>query len=193
MFCFWGKFLQMIAGLSYIPDYLRADEQAGLLSIIDQQPWLTDLKRRVQHYGYRYDYKTRVLDTSMYLGGLPDWAMGLAEHLYLDGHIGRIPDQLIVNEYLPGQGISAHVDCVPCFDDTILCISLGSACVMVFRHLHTNKAMPVLLESGSLVVMRGEARYDWKHAIPARKKDVYEGREVIRGRRVSLTFRNIVL
>ena len=29
-----------IPGLSYIPDYLRPDEEARLVGIIDQQPWL---------------------------------------------------------------------------------------------------------------------------------------------------------
>lgn len=56
-----------ISGLSYIPDFISAQEQACLLSQIDQQPWLTDLKRRVQHYGYKYDYKARTVGGDAYL------------------------------------------------------------------------------------------------------------------------------
>jgi hypothetical protein len=33
----------------------------------------------------------------------------------------------------------------------------------------------------------------WQHGIPARKSDLHNGRRVQRGRRVSLTFRTVVL
>jgi alkylated DNA repair dioxygenase AlkB len=63
----------------------------------------------------------------MYLGSLPEWAAYTAEALYNHGMTPRIPDQLIVNEYEPGQGISAHIDCGSCFDDTIAILSLVRA------------------------------------------------------------------
>jgi len=63
--------------------------------------------------------------------------------------------------------------------------------VMVFKHLQTAATIPVLLEPGSLLVMRGEARYRWKHDIPSRKSDLYEGRTIQRLRRVSITLRTI--
>lgn len=44
-----------ISGLTYVPDFITPAENDFLLSQIDQQPWLTDLKRRVEHYGYKYD------------------------------------------------------------------------------------------------------------------------------------------
>ena len=181
-----------IAGLSIVPDYLSPTEQSNLRSIIDAQPWLSGLKRRVQHYGYRYDYKKRAVDPSMYLGALPEWVQPLAQRLHDDGHIAVVPDQLILNEYLPGQGISAHVDCVPCFGDTILSITLGSPCVMDFTSLKGKRHVPVLLQAGSLVVMKGEARYQWKHAIAPRLRDLYDGMEIVRGRRISLTFRKVI-
>lgn len=70
-------------------------------------------------------------------------------------------------------------------------LSLAASCVMVFKHLQTVAAVPVLLEPGSLLVMRGEARYQWKHGIPSRKADLYEGRTIQRLRRVSITLRTI--
>jgi alkylated DNA repair dioxygenase AlkB len=181
-----------IPGLSVVPDFLSPSEQSNLLSIIDDQPWLSELKRRVQHYGYRYDYKKRAVDPAMYLGALPDWVQPLAQRLHDDEHIAVVPDQLILNEYVPGQGISAHVDCVPCFGDTILSITLGSPCVMDFTSLKGKRHVPVLLEAGSLVVMKGESRYQWKHAIAPRLRDLYDGTEIVRGRRVSLTFRKVI-
>lgn len=42
-----------ISGLRYIPHFISSEAEAELIRIIDQQPWLTDLRRRVQHYGYR--------------------------------------------------------------------------------------------------------------------------------------------
>jgi hypothetical protein len=70
-----------------------------------------DLKRRVQHYGWRYDYKARRIDLSMRLGELPPWATRLALRLVRDGLVPQLADQVIVNEYVGRQGISKHVDC----------------------------------------------------------------------------------
>jgi alkylated DNA repair dioxygenase AlkB len=181
-----------IPGLHYVAEYLVPEEQTQLLLAIDQQPWLHDLKRRVQHYGYRYDYTRRSIDDSLYLGPLPPWSQPLTERLLRDRWSARPLDQLIINEYLPGQGISSHVDCVPCFDNTIISVSLGSACIMQYTHTTTGAVVPVVLEPGSLVVMAGESRYHWKHGIPARKTDSYQGRTIIRRRRVSLTLRTII-
>ncbi|GCE31849.1 alpha-ketoglutarate-dependent dioxygenase AlkB [Dictyobacter alpinus] len=185
--------ISMIAGLTYHEAYLAEKEQAALISLIDQQSWITDLKRRVQHYGYRYDY-TRHTATSpqLYLGSLPEWLATVAQRLHADGFVAQVPDQVIVNEYEPGQGISSHIDCVPCFDDTILSLSLLSPCVMQFTHTSSTQKVPVLLEPGSLLIMQGEARYAWKHGLPARKTDVYQGQVLARKRRISLTFRNIL-
>ena len=147
----------------------------------------------MQHYGYRYDYRSRTVGRDSYLGPLPGWAAQLAARLVDDTPVEREPDQLIINEYLPGQGISAHVDCVPCFGDVVLSISLGSSCVMTFTDPTTGTGVPVLLEPGTLVVMSGDARYRWRHSIAARKADVVDGRRIERGRRVSLTFRTVVV
>ncbi len=42
-------------------------------------------------------------------------------------------DQLIVNEYQPGQGISPHIDNKTLFSDIIVSLSLGSNAVMIFE------------------------------------------------------------
>ncbi len=179
-----------VSGLQLIPDYISQEEHDRLLAAIDRQPWLTDLKRRVQHYGYRYDYKSRSVDSSAFLGALPDWITTLAGRFQREGLL--TPDQLIVNEYEPGQGISAHIDSTVAFGDTVLSLTLGSACVMLFSNVKLGQEVPVLIEPRSLVVMQGDARYVWKHSIPPRKKDTYEGRVIERSRRVSLTFRTIL-
>src|SRR3954470_3498496 len=98
-----------VPGLTYVAEYVAGPDEAALLAAVDSEPWRGDLKRRGQHYGYRYDYTARTVDPSMYLGPLPAWARPLASRLVADGHLAAAPDQLIVNEYEPGQGINAHV------------------------------------------------------------------------------------
>jgi len=175
----------MIEGLIYRPEFLTPEEQTAALAEVDSRPWRDDLKRRVQHYGYVYDYTRKSVDTSMYLGPLPDFANVIAAKIGSD----KMPDQLIVNEYQPGQGIFAHVDCVPCFKDVISTVSLGWAYEMDFIHLKTKEKRTILLEPGSLAIMTGESRYQWAHQIAARKKD----KGIPRQRRVSLTFRNVLI
>lgn len=178
-----------VPGLVYYPRLLEVVEQAKVSAEIDQMPWQNDLKRRVQHYGYKYDYKARAIDPSMYVGPLPPFAVEVAQLLLAEGLTDQLPDQVIVNEYQPGQGISAHVDCEPCFENTIVTVSLGSACEMDFVHLDTGEVRSAILEPGSALVLRDEGRYRWMHRIKARKSD----HGVARGRRVSLTFRNVIL
>lgn len=180
-----------ISGLTYRPNYISKEEETSLLQLIDNKLWLSDLKRRVQHYGYKYDYRARRIDTSMKIGVLPNWLESIAKRLYTEGVFKDIPDQVIVNEYESGQGISPHIDCEPCFEDTIVSISLHSAAVMEF--LKDGVKVPILLEPCSMVVLKGESRYEWQHSIAARKSDKYEGVIYQRKRRVSLTFRKVIL
>jgi alkylated DNA repair dioxygenase AlkB len=180
-----------IAGLHYIADFIDTETEATLIKVIDTQPWLTDLKRRVQHYGYRYDYKVRGLASDLYLGSIPEWLQPCCQKLQNEGHFSRIPDQVIVNEYLPGQGIASHRDCIPCFGDTIASISLGSGCQMDFVSGEARTSH--YLEPQSLLVLSGEARYQWKHGIATRKSDKINGVAMPRARRISLTFRNVIL
>lgn len=179
-------------GLRYLPDFIDVETEAELIATIDQQPWLNDLKRRMQHYGWRYDYKARGITQDLRIGFIPDWLAGLCERLSTEGIFSRAPDQVIINEYQPGQGISAHVDCVPCFGDTIASLSLGSACVMDFTHTTTGEKQSHLLEPRSLLVLSSDARYHWQHAIPARKSDKWHGQSIPRVRRISLTFRTVI-
>lgn len=178
-----------IQGLRYLLQALSSEEQIRVLAEIDNMPWHNELKRRVQHYGYKYDYKARAVNHSMYVGPLPPFAVEVAQHLMSRGLINEFPDQLIVNEYQAGQGISAHVDCEPCFKDTIVTVSLGSTYEMDFISLESGDVCSTLLKPGGALVLRGAGRYQWMHRIKARKSD----RGVPRGRRVSLTYRNVIL
>jgi alkylated DNA repair dioxygenase AlkB len=179
--------------LLYLRDYLTLAEQTDLWAAINASTWLGDLKRRVQHYGYKYDYKARFIDYSMKIGSLPTWVQPIAERLYKDGYMPALPDQLIINEYTAGQGIAPHVDCAPCFGDTVVSISLGGTCVMDFTSKATGEKIGICLEPCSAVVLKGDARYLWTHGIAAKKSDLIDGKKTPRQTRISLTFRTVIL
>ncbi|MEM6381988.1 MAG: alpha-ketoglutarate-dependent dioxygenase AlkB [Pseudomonadota bacterium] len=178
-------------GARYVAEFIDPPAHDALIEAIDERPWIEDFKRRVQHYGYRYDYRARTVTPDAYLGPLPDWSIDLSDRLHGRGWFERSPDQLIVNEYLPGQGISAHVDCVPCFGDGIVSISLISTCQMVFKERRTDDRRVAVLEPRSALLLSGPARLDWTHEIPARKSDPVYGQRLTRSRRLSLTFRTV--
>ncbi len=182
-----------VPGMSLLPDFITETEERELLSVIDQQPWLADLQRRVQHYGYRYDYTARQVTADLYLGVLPDWLQPLAMRLHYEGLFATAPDQVIVNDYQPGQGIAPHVDCIPCFGGTIASLSLGSGCLMDFTHSNTAQKTSLFLPPRSLLMLQGDARYYWQHGIAKRKSDVVDGVKMQRERRMSLTFRTVTL
>jgi len=180
-----------INGLTLIPDWLSERDATTLITEIDSNPWRDDLRRRVQHYGYIYDYRARQVTHDMRIGALPDWLMPLAKTITRDLNLPTIFDQVIINEYQPGQGISAHIDCRPCFGETVASLSLGSAVDMYFSKPQDQVRHTLRLEPQSLLILQGDARHVWKHAIPPRKSDVVNGVRIGRTRRLSLTFRTV--
>ncbi len=105
----------LVDGLTLVDTFISEDEELELIQNIDKQSWLTDLKRRVQHYGYKYDYKARKLTEDFKVGDIPDFIKPISKRLLEQRCFNKLPDQVIVNEYESGQGISSHIDCVPCF------------------------------------------------------------------------------
>jgi alkylated DNA repair dioxygenase AlkB len=178
-------------GLRYVADWLAPDAQEPLLGLMDAAPWSAQLRRQVQHYGRQYDYGRRSVAGGGAAPPLPGWARELAGRLVREGVLARLAEQVIVNEYQPGQGISAHVDCVPCFGPAIAALSLGSACTMDFADPESGARAAIRLAPGSLLVMTGPARYTWRHSIAARKSDPGPAGRTPRGRRVSVTFRTL--
>src|SRR4051812_5243234 len=102
-----------IPGLTYIAEYISSGQEKELTALIDSSPWNLELKRKTQHYGYKYNYTSKSIDSSYYLGKMPYWLDALCNKLYADAIFIAKPDQVIINEYTPGQGIAAHIDCAP--------------------------------------------------------------------------------
>ena len=185
-------------GLEYHPDFLAASEEDGLLARIDSSEWLTDLSRRVLHFGYKYDYTSRGLDGAARIGPLPEWP---AQMSYMVREAAseeakrllnpqRPFEQAIINEYLPGQGIAPHID-RGCFGPVVATVSLGSAANMDFCCESTGDEYVQRLEPRSLVLLCGDARFEWRHGIAKRQSDTLNGQKTKRQRRVSITFRTI--
>lgn len=183
-----------IPGLHYISKYISNSEEKYLLhQIYSCGNWDNDLQRETQQYGYKYDYKKRRIDTTIQAPPFPEWAEKLAQRLFNEKHLPYVPNQLILNKYEPHQGITPHCDHEKWFSDCIASISLASDCVMDFAHRGSKQEVAVLLEPRSLLVLQGDARYQWTHRIKATKTHLYQGRTIDRQTRVSLTFRKVVL
>ena len=185
-------------GLEYHPDFLDASQEYELLARIDDAEWLTDLSRRVMHFGYKYDYTSRRLDETARIGPLPEWLAQLSNrvHTAASEEAKQLlnPDQpfeqAIINEYLPGQGIAPHID-RDCFGPLVATVSLGSAVNMDFCRDSTGDEHVQSLEPRSLVLLHGDARSKWRHGIAKRHSDAWNGLRTKRQRRVSITFRTI--
>ena len=152
-------------------DFITEPEEQSLITMIDSQPWSNAISRRTQHYGFEYTYKT-VSDSLKNLGEIPDWLN--VKHILTDNKI----NQVIINEYIPGQGIGAHRDS-PIFGDTIIALSLGNDIIMTLDNVDT------LIKRRSLMTFDRSVL----HGITARKTDVINQKRVVRGRRISITYR----
>ena len=179
----------VINGPFYQENFLSFEEQKLIVSEIDDSIWNMNLKRRVQHYGYIYDYKKKNIDQDLKIGGLPNWLLLLEQKIKTNFNLENSFDQVIINEYQPGQGILSHIDCIPCFEDIIISVSLLSSCVMQFSK--DEEKQDLLLSPRSILLLSGEARYKWKHGIKSVKNDKWLNTIIPRERRISITFRKI--
>jgi alkylated DNA repair dioxygenase AlkB len=66
----------------------------------------------------------------------------------------------------------------------IASLSLGAERTFAFRHKLTKERISLVLEHGSLLVMKGETQTNWLHRLPPTKR--------VHNPRVNLTFRTIV-
>lgn len=96
-----------IPGLALLPDFVSPEAEAALVAAADGAAhWQLLAKRRVLHFGFTFDYETRGV-------GQPEHELPAAARA-LAGRIEALPevlplDQLTVNDYPCGVGISPHV------------------------------------------------------------------------------------
>ena len=156
-------------GAAIVPDFVTPAEEERILLRIGAAPWMTELRRRVQHYGWRYDY--RGASRPVPAAPFPRWADAMADRL-CERFAGAPPVQCIVNEYRPGQGIGMHADHRD-FGPVVASLSLGASWPMRFRRRsvrpYARDGLPgdevVVLPRRSVLVLAGAARRDFMHGI----------------------------
>ncbi len=168
--------LRFVPGLQMIEDFVLPEEETHLIGWINRQRWRNDLGRRVQQYGYRYDYKTRRMANDV--DDIPEPLKFLVERLVGTGLMSRCPDQIIINEYKSNQGIAPHTDHQRWFGGEIATLSLGNTEAMDFKR--GSNMVCTMLYRRSVAVMKDEARYYWTHAITPKSRNAP---------RISITFR----
>lgn len=188
--------ITQVPGLYYFENVLSDEECKQIIEDLDKKIWTplsnSSNSRKVQHYGYLYDYKGYSVtkapedipifleDCKNKLTILNTENTGLKEYIF---------NQCIVNNYEPGQAISRHID-LKTFGKVIGCYTLGSGATMRFAKGSVTK--DIYVKPGSLYLMSGDARYLWTHEMISKKKDILEdGNTIERKRRISITFRNV--
>jgi alkylated DNA repair dioxygenase AlkB len=174
-----------VPGFSLQRDYIDPDEERTLLAHIENGPWQTDWRRRVQRYGLGY---SKSGGKPTWLRDFPGWLLPLARRVSEDAHFERSPENCVINEYIPPLGIAPHKDYLS-FGPTIACVSLGSDIILDFMTQDRSARLGVHVPARSLWVITREARSNWLHGIAPRLSDLVMGEHRKRGRRVSITFR----
>jgi alkylated DNA repair dioxygenase AlkB len=188
-----NNIISPLPGLILIPNFITKEEEQYLIDEINNNEWDTSLTRLTQHYGYKYNYKSRNITEEDYLGPIPDWFDFFIEKTRLTKLIKQKPDQIIINRYLPGEGISAHTDIPSIFKNQIFTLSLGSGAIIEFKNKINDETKQMYLPRRTFLLMQDEARYNYTHEIKKNKIDDVNGKKKIRKTRYSITCRNVVV
>jgi len=114
-----------LPGMIVISEFITRHDEERLLNAIDTQgTWdASEIRRRTQHYGYRYHYTGAKRGELTKADEFPAWSEFLLDRIHerLDLEKGGLPrfEQMIVNEYTAGQGISKHTDHTKAFGNII--------------------------------------------------------------------------
>ncbi len=142
-------------------------------------------KRKVAWYGtkpyayaYTYSHITR--------HALP-WTKELFSlKTLVETHTSETFNSCLLNLYHTGEeGMGWHSDAETELikDGAIASLSLGSERKFAFKHKQSHEKVELLLEHGSLLVMKGSTQTFWVHKLPPTKK--------VTTPRINLTFRTI--
>jgi alkylated DNA repair protein alkB homolog 6 len=190
----------------YQPTVLTASQQADLIGWLQGLPPATS-QGELACWNTLTFAKRRV---AMFESPLPDPLASIAAAMVTAGIFEQQqpPNHVLVNEYLPGQGILAHTD-GPLYQPRTATISLGGSPVLfkLAKRLtadkigvqHNRTAVEILLDGGgSLVVFCQDAYTNYVHSIDDQAMEEQTsskcvnskaGLRIVRGYRMSLTFR----
>jgi alkylated DNA repair dioxygenase AlkB len=179
----------LVPGLFIYPEFINEEKEQQLLREIDSQIWVVDYLRRLQYYGYRNELD-KPYNLIRFPISIPPQIHQLSEEIVEQKILLHQPDQVIINEYIPGEGIKPHKDRAY-YENQICGVNLGSGCIMRFIRGVNLEIIDVEIPTRSLYVMQDDARKKWSHGIPPRKKDKINGNLHHRERRVSITYRKV--
>lgn len=153
--------MTMIIGLEVREAFITPAWEAWLLKAIELSGWMTgstiDRTRYpslVARFG-SYAYGNGIVSSS-----LPRWAQ-VIRAMHPPPPLDEF-DHLTLNYYATGDGIAHHVDSEQC-GDVIGVISLGGDASMEMQREGLLELVQV--PARSLVVLSGEARWEWTHSI----------------------------
>lgn len=172
-------------GFKYQADSISQRDEQVLLHSIKGLPFREfefqgfTAKRRVVSFGWRYDFNGGGLIKTE---DLPDFLQDIrsSAERFADIPLGSL-QQVLITEYSPGAAIGWHKD-RPVFGD-VVGISLLSPCVFRLRRKKGThwERRNLTAAPRSIYLLRGPARTEWEHSIPAVEKLRY-----------SITFRNVI-
>ena len=178
-----GPILNLVESRRYCETLLRTVPWKNDEAIIYGKHVIT--ARKVAWYGdsnYTYTYsgttKTAVV-----------WTKELSElKTLVEERTGASYNSCLLNLYSSGEeGMGWHSDDEKSLgrNTTIASVSFGAERKFAFRHKRTEQTLSLVLEDGSLLVMKGSTQTHWQHCVPKTKK--------IEMPRINLTFRTMVL
>ena len=140
-------------------------------------------KRKAAWYGDR-DFEYTYSNTTK--RALP-WTPELLElKSIIEKESGETFNSCLLNLYHSGdEGMAWHSDGEKDLkkNGAIGSVSFGAVRKFAFKHKQTNEIISVILEHGSLLVMKGTTQSHWLHRLPPTKKITWP--------RINLTFRTI--
>jgi alkylated DNA repair dioxygenase AlkB len=177
-----GKVLKQQEAQYYLDRLLATIEWKNDEAIIFGRHIIT--KRKVAWYGdnnYAYTYSNTTRQALA-------WTKELLELKKITEDVTRtIFNSCLLNLYHTGEeGMAWHSDDEKSLgkDSAIASLSFGAERKFLLKHKQTKESISVLLESGSLLVMKGATQTNWLHSLPKTKK--------VTRPRVNLTFRTMM-
>ena len=105
----------------------------------------------------------------------------------VEGYTGKLYNACLLNLYHDGnEGMGWHADNEKeiMADSSIASVSIGATRNFLFKHKQNGVKYSILLESGSLLEMKGPIQRHWLHSLPKSSK--------VKEARINLTFRQMV-
>lgn len=155
----------MISGLTILPDWITADEEAVLLGIVGPagRRGPTTQRNRIERYGAGVP-RSGYTEAARFGIEIPPELAAICGRLEAQRIVVPAPDAVTIGWYLPGQSIRAHVDS-PKAGDVIAVLGMAGTAQMRFSKIGDELDKTIEFPPRALVAMAGEVRWMWRHEI----------------------------